>query len=271
MSDMETEKILFLDTETTGIPDRAFKWDVNYMDYPYLVQVAWILGDSVHNHIVKPETWTIPEEAISVHGITQEIALAKGEPLSLILDWLIADCKRAEYICGHNVHFDTAIIKANLLRELGWEYYDSMRAGDALDKGKRIDTMRASMKWVDARFANGRLKFPRLEELYSKCFPGETYPAHDALEDVKAVIKCFPVLMQEKLIKFERKPENVSAKSGMLAEMEKEFGKRSTSPANGAWADFVPPLESPAEAKKVAQIENPAKITDIELLQEIDF
>ena len=61
------------------------------------------------------------------------------------------------------------------------------------------------MKWVDARMSNGRLKFPRLEELYSRCFPGETFPAHDALEDVKAVARCLPVILENGLVELKVK------------------------------------------------------------------
>lgn len=59
-------------------------------------------------------------------------------------------------------------------------------------------------------FANGRPgKFPKLEELYNKCFPGETFPAHDALEDVKACKRCIPVLVENGII--ELKPKEYPA------------------------------------------------------------
>ena len=59
-------------------------------------------------------------------------------------------------------------------------------------------------------FANGRPgKFPTLEELYNKCFPGETFPAHDALEDVKACKRCIPVLVENGII--ELKPKECPA------------------------------------------------------------
>lgn len=123
-----------------------------------------------------------------------------GEPFAAVVDMFIQDCHEAGLICGHNIHFDTGIVKANILRELGREYYDANDVETALYKGKRIDTMRPTMKWVDARMANGRLKFPNLSELYSRCFPGETFPAHDALEDTKAVARCLPVILELGLV-----------------------------------------------------------------------
>lgn len=197
---MEIKDVLFLDTETTGIPDRNAKWDEDFADFPHVVQLAWMHGEKMENHIILPEGWTIPDDVVEVHGITNEYAMAHGEPFAAVVDMFIEDCHNAGLICGHNIHFDTSIIKANILRELGREYYDATDVESALFKGKRIDTMRSTMKWVDARNQWGRLKFPRLEELYARCFNGESFPAHDAMEDVKALAKCLPVVVAEGLI-----------------------------------------------------------------------
>lgn len=202
---MDINDVLFFDTETTGIPDRSWNWDTDFEQYPHIVQLAWMHGCKQESHIIRPDGWEIPEETIAIHGITMEKAMEQGEPFAAVIDHFIADCHDAGLVCGHNIHFDTSIVKANILRELGRAYYDATNVEDALYKGKRIDTMRATMKWVDARMANGRLKFPNLSELYSRCFPGETFPAHDALEDVKAVAKCLPVILELGLVELKVK------------------------------------------------------------------
>lgn len=202
---MTINDVLFFDTETTGIPDRNHKWDVDFMEYPHIVQLAWIYGDVAESHIIRPTGWEIPDEAVAVHGITTEYAMEHGEPFVFVIDRFIAFAQKAGLICGHNIHFDTGIVKANILRELGHEYYDANNVNDALHKGKRIDTMRPTMKWVDARFASGRLKFPNLGELYARCFPGESFPAHDALEDCKVVARCLPVILENGLVELKVK------------------------------------------------------------------
>lgn len=202
---MTTEDILFFDMETTGIPDKSAKWDADYIGYPHIVQIAWIYKGEKFNYIIRPEGWEIPEEATAVHGITTEYALEHGAPFAAVIDKFISDCREAGLICGHNIHFDTSIVKANILRELGRAYYDAENVEGALFKGKRIDTMRSSMKWVDARNTWGRLKFPNLSELYSRCFPGEDFPAHDALEDTQAVARCLPVLVEKGLVELKVK------------------------------------------------------------------
>lgn len=197
---MTIDDVLFFDTETTGIPERTWNWDTDFDKYPHIVQIAWKHGSVEESHIIRPDGWEIPEETVAVHGITTEYALEHGEPFPAVIDLFIASALDAGLICGHNIHFDTGIIKANILRELGRAYYDACNVEAALYKGKRIDTMRPAMKWVDARMLNGRLKFPNLGELYSRCFPGETFPAHDALEDAKAVARCLPVLLENGLV-----------------------------------------------------------------------
>jgi len=238
---MNINDVLFFDTETTGIPDRNASWETDFAGYPHIVQLAWMHGCKVESHIVRPDGWEIPADTVEVHGITTEYALEHGEPFAAIVDMFIADCLNAGLICGHNIHFDTSIVKANILRELGREYYDANDVESALYKGKRIDTMRPTMKWVDARMANGRLKFPNLGELYSRCFPGETFPAHDALEDTKAVARCLPVLLEHGLVELkvkeypEEQPNNpvpafakiadaASDAAKIAADAAKEFG-----------------------------------------------
>lgn len=290
---MTINDVLFLDTETTGIPERSWKWDEDYAQYPHVVQLAWMHGCKVESHVIRPDGWEIPEEATNVHGITTDFALACGEPFAAVVDRFIQDCHDAGLLCGHNIHFDTAIIKANILRELGREYYDANDVESALYKGKRIDTMRPTMKWVDARTQNGRLKFPTLSELYAHCFDGDTFPAHDALADVKAVAHCLPVILAMNLVELKVKeyPEEVTNPATGVVKMA-EFVADSAKAAKIA-ADSVrkvvqsvktyrngPISQDNSEddklhvpAEKSPQNENSAKITVIEheLLDQNEF
>ena len=302
---MTIDDVLFFDTETTGIPERSWNWDTDFEQYPHVVQMAWLRGCKVETHITRPDGWEIPQETVDVHGITTEYALEHGEPFASVVDMFIQDCHDAGLICGHNIHFDTSIIKANILRELGREYYDANDVENALYKGKRIDTMRPTMKWVDARMANGRLKFPNLSELYSRCFPGETFPAHDALADVKAVARCLPVILELGLVELKVKeypesPENITEQTKAAAITTQELGNAARIAADAAkkFADAQPvptyPLggivpekpgngpnfddktendKLPVQAAKAPEIENSAKLTGVaaELLDANEF
>lgn len=208
------DDILYFDTETTGVPGKGLDWATDFAVFPRIVQLGWIYKGREHSYIIYPDDWTIPEAAQEVHGISTAQAMAEGESFAVIAEQFIEDCKAARMICGHNIYFDTSIIKAQILYTLGRAWYDAARVEDAIFKGKRIDTMRPAMKWVDARTQDGRLKFPSLAELYSRCFPGESFPAHDALEDVRACQRCLPVLVEQGLVKLEVKTYPEDGKQG---------------------------------------------------------
>ena len=284
---MTIKDTLIFDTETTGVPERNASWETDFADYPYVVQLAWMHGTKAESHIIRPDGWEIPTEATDVHGITTEYAREHGEPFADVVELFLADCKGAGLICGHNIHFDTSIIKANILRSFGREWYDSHDVESALYKGKRIDTMRPTMKWVDARMANGRLKFPKLEELYARCFPGETFPAHDALEDVKAVARCLPVIVDMGLVELKRKQYPDEAQTGEIfngpakaenddiaAKMAKDFGTSPEKPRNAPILDANEKDDKlHVESGNAPEIANSPKISELaeRLLNQNDF
>lgn len=202
---MNLQNVLIFDCETCGLIPKGCKWNEDYKEFPNVVSIAWIIGDKEEYHVIKPIGYEIPEESTKIHGITTEYAKEHGEVFADVIDKFIKDCLDAGMICGHNIHFDTSIVKANILRYMGQSWYDAYLCEDALYKGKRIDTMTSTMKWVDARAINGRLKFPNLSELYHRCFPGQDFNAHDALCDVKAVRDCLPKLIELGLVQLELK------------------------------------------------------------------
>ena len=214
--------VLTFDCETTGLPPKGAKWDVDFAEFPNIVQLAWAVNEKERSYIIKPEGWEIPEASTEVHGITAERANAEGVPFADIIGEFLEDCEKARLLVGHNIYFDTSIVKAMILRIMGREYYDA-KAVDAADIALVDDEikelphllalskkMMKTIKFVGALYADGRPgKYPKLEELYNKCFPGETFPAHDALEDVKACKRCIPVLVENGII--ELKPKEYPA------------------------------------------------------------
>lgn len=251
---MDINEVLFFDTETTGIPERGMTWDKDYKDYPHIVSMAWMRGGIAEYYIVRPEGWEIPDVAVEVHGITTDFAREKGHRFIYVMERFLMAASKAGLLCGHNVHFDTGMVKANILRELGQAYYLSHCVTDILDKGKRIDTMRPAMKWVGARTAAGRLKFPNLGELYARCFPGESFPAHDSLADTQAVARCLPVLVANGIVKLEVKQYDGLPKG---APPQKPLAQSKEDDTSHATAEKVPQTlfsqKSTAEAELLEQ------------------
>ena len=193
--------VCFFDSETTGLVPKGADYKTDYNEFPHIVQLGWILNGIEKEYIIKPDGWVIPDEAAAIHGITTEIALAKGVPFEGVIKEFIADCKASKVIVGFNIYFDTSILKANILRFGDMEFYNN-DVDPALDKYKRVDVMRKVIKFVDAPKADGKkgAKFPKLTELYAKIFGTEYAGAHGALADVRALVACMPKLLEENLI-----------------------------------------------------------------------
>lgn len=90
--------VLTFDFETTGLPAKGAKWDVDFEEFPNIVQLAWSVNEKERSYIIKPEGWKIPEASIEVHGITAERANAEGVPFADIIDEFLEDCKKARLL-----------------------------------------------------------------------------------------------------------------------------------------------------------------------------
>ena len=188
--------ILFFDTETTGVIPRGLEHSpLNYAQrYTRIVQLSWQVRDGEKvkegDFIIKPDGFTIPDEAAAVHGITTERAIAEGVEYKTAFLQFFNDLKNADEICAHNANFDQGVLIAEYVR-----ITDRARAAKFAMFIKNItlhDTMILTKDFVGARFSNGKPgKFPRLEELYAKLFNGESFPAHNSMEDVRALAKCY--------------------------------------------------------------------------------
>lgn len=202
MANFNLNDVLCFDCETTGILEKGMKWDEDFLRFPRPVTMAWAFGDTEKHEIIRPQGWDIPTETVAIHGVTTEQADKEGKPFVEVVTEFLNDAEKYPLICAHNIYFDTSIIKAAIMAlcpEL------SERAESALFKGKRIDTMRKTNKFVGARKENGSGKFPTLEELFAKLFDGATFPAHNALEDVRALRKCLPPLVEMGIVELVQK------------------------------------------------------------------
>lgn len=187
---------LFFDTETTGIP-KNYKAPVSDLNnWPRLVQIAWLVVDengveiSSAEHIVKPDGFTIPLDAATIHGITTEIARERGADIKAVLDAVAKDMHSARVLIAHNMAFDEKILGAELLRA-GYANY--------LDAKTRHCTMQSATDFCRLPGRYG-FKWPTLNELHLKLFRESFSGAHQALVDVRACAKCFFELKRLKIM-----------------------------------------------------------------------
>lgn len=288
MANFNLNDVLCFDCETTGIPEKGMKWDEDFLRFPRPVTMAWAFGDTERHEIIRPQGWDIPTETVAIHGVTTEQADKEGKPFVEVVTEFLNDAEKCPLICAHNVYFDTSIIKAAIMA-LCPELAD--KAESALFKGKRIDTMRKTIKFVGARKENGSGKFPTLEELFAKLFDGATFPAHNALEDVRALRKCLPPLVEMGIVELvqkeypaeslEQKPEILERKTPILERKTEILERNPESSERSIEFDDPNPVTQPiGETAKPfrfrlnfpeQQPETPTTNVTNELLNENDF
>lgn len=188
---------LFFDTETTGLPRDYEAPASDTLNWPRMVQLSWILTDSqgnvlsVHDCIVRPDGFEIPEQAASIHGISTERAMREGAPLDSVLTVFLQTLDSAEYIVGHNISFDIHIVDSEFIR----------RGVDAsLAPMKAYCTMLAGTDYCKLPGNYGHYKWPKLQELHKKLFGTEFDDAHNSAADVEATCKCFWEMRRRKVI-----------------------------------------------------------------------
>ena len=196
MSQNSTNKFLFIDVETNGLPLRYNKHYTDIDNWPRIVQIAWIICDDKKEvitercFIIKPIDFDIPDDVVKVHGISKQIALAKGLPISFVLNLLEEESKECTHFIAHNIAFDAPIIKAEFLRA---------NVEFSLNDKTEICTMQSSIEYCG--FTNN--KYPKLEELYFKLFNKKPENLHDALQDIRYTMDCFFVLLQKGIIELD--------------------------------------------------------------------
>jgi len=184
-------RILFFDTETTGLPRN---WKAPYTDtrnWPRMVQLAFQQYDFQgnllveNNLIIKPEGYTIPLDATRIHRITTERAIAEGEDLEealLIFETLL---QNSTLLVGHNISFDLNIIGAEFVRK--------NINPQQLFRKKHFCTMRNTVRYGQ--------KWMKLSDLHFRLFHQPFAEAHDASVDVAITAKCFWELMNRGVLK----------------------------------------------------------------------
>jgi DNA polymerase III subunit epsilon len=192
---------LFFDTETVGLP-RNWKAPVTDLNnWPRLVQLAYLVYDGTgnllasKNSIIRPEGFTIPTDASRIHGITTEIAQARGISLASVLSDFQSHFTTCSHLVAHNMSFDEKIVGAEFLR---------CGLPNTIPAKKRICTMQATTDFCGIPGMYGN-KWPKLSELHYKLFKEDFDEAHNAAVDIQITAKCFWELMRVGVLK----PQNV--------------------------------------------------------------
>lgn len=182
--------LLFVDTETSGMPENLQAPPSQTSAWPYILQVAWQIFDSsgkllkTANHYIYEDEIIIDKQSEAVHGITLEALKPQGKPRKAVMQLLTADLRKYRpLIIGHFVEFDSKMLQVALFRS-------GMK--NIIKDYPHFCTMRATSDYT--MLANST--FPRLNELYLRLFGEQLTNQHDALTDAAATAKCYFVLRE---------------------------------------------------------------------------
>mgnify|MGYP003339884291 CR=1 FL=1 len=180
---------LFLDTETTGLPDWRSPSDAPHQ--PHVIQAVGLLTDEDGNELEEWQTLIAPgpgavmaPEAEAAHGISLQRALAEGIHLADAWQSFVSLVDRANGIIGHNISFDIRIMRIAGARATGLKWECPLPSRCTMRMATPIINLPPTAKMVAAGF--NKPKNPNLTECVRYFFDEDHSGAHDALADVRA-------------------------------------------------------------------------------------
>lgn len=201
---------LFLDTETTGLPDTH---NLRWGEYPYykkldkysnarIVQFSMLITDNKYNfvdikdYIIKREGFEITNEKF--HGITNDISDELGVSFDTVaVEIFYENLKKVSHIIAHNVAFDVGVIKSELYRR-NFQYII-----DEIDKKTLLCTMKHMKPILKIINQYGNYKNPSLNEIYKFNFNKDVENAHNSLYDVLNLHKVVEHMYKNKTLNYD--------------------------------------------------------------------
>lgn len=154
-SALRGEMLLFVDTETTGVPIDPTASFKNIDNWPTITQLAWQVYDKegqlwdARNYVVSKEINT--EQITELDYVPKEIL-----PIHVILSRLSTIIRYCDVIIGHNIQYDVQVILSELYR-YGMDT-------DKLSSMRQFCTMQNGVKACGFETGMGE-RYPKLQEL----------------------------------------------------------------------------------------------------------
>ena len=179
------EYLLFVDTETSGLPA---DWRRPYAElgaWPHVAQVAWLIyttaGELVktENHYIRPSDYDLTPASMQVHGLTLAYLHAHGQPRQPVMQRLYDDLLRYKpLVVGHFIELDYHMV--------GVSFHRSGLTNALLG----LPTF-CTMRFTERFWQPMRQQYLRLADLYQRQFGRPMLLQHDALADAEATAECF--------------------------------------------------------------------------------
>jgi len=200
--------LLFIDTETSGMPVR---WDRPLADsanWPYAIQVAWIIYSKDGKEIKRVSKYiyekdiSITTDSLKIHGISEDFIKEKGLKRKEVLRKLAHDVKKYDpLIVGHFLELDLQVLSADYLRA---------QLKNPFMEQPFFCTMLKSKKYV----LNPSVQYLRLPQLHKHLFSKKPEDIHEAENDAELTAKCFFELQAQS----ELTPEDFEAQQAKFSQ-----------------------------------------------------
>lgn len=195
--------LIFIDTETTGLPKKRQDALLEPGVWPDIVSIAWIVTTddgiilrSLYTMIC-PDGWVIPADSTRIHKITHETAQEHGLMLKDVVgDILYEELKKTSCVVAHNLNFDKNVIINAFRWRLNMDINDLFKRGFCTMEEGRVITKLPGINGKEV------YRCPKLSVLYSHLFGKDPeVEIHNAMNDA---ILCMKIYFKVKNLPTER-------------------------------------------------------------------
>lgn len=196
--------MLFVDTETTGVPDN--RCGLGDPSQPRIVELAAILVThdwverAVMSMVIQPDGYDIPERMTEVHGIGTTLAKSIGIPITYALAMASQLARKANVMLAFNAEFDGRMIDIELIKakQPKDSPLSTIKLKDLAEPASRVCKSPPTQAMIDAGRSD-QFKTPKLIEAFPILTGGLTYPGrvHSGLADCRAAIMCARALVEK--------------------------------------------------------------------------
>lgn len=200
-------RIMCYDTESTGLPKRTLKAPptiADTIDYPYVVQLSYIVYDTENHEVLKvydqvikiPESAEIHPEAEKLHKITKELTQSEGISMKDAIAEFMHDFNSVDTIVGHNIQFDNNIMLVEILRNVteNFEWFHEITQCTRFSCTMLRSINLCAIKTCYKNSTKTYNKYPKLSELYHHLFQQTPTKLHNSLNDVILCLQCYCML-----------------------------------------------------------------------------
>lgn len=197
-------KVLVFDTETTGLPTGRNPSILDTPQWPYIVQLSYIIYDISKNLIIETfdnvinlkDDVEITEDSTKIHGITKEICKSIGVPIKPALEKFNAAIQTVDKVIGHNLSFDKRVIMVECIRNNVQQHFNfrQYKIPDYCTMMNSIDICK-----IEMTNASGKkyFKYPKLSELHDNLFGEIPNGLHNSFVDILICLRCYVKLTND--------------------------------------------------------------------------